>query len=401
MAKIKLRRDTYTNWYNANPILGLGEPSFDTTNKAFKVGDGLTTWRNLSYTSGVDTTKLPLSGGTLTGGLTGTNAVFTSVSAIKFYGDGSQLTGITSSGGGNIVVGNGTITIVPDNSLSAITPNINADFGNGGQYLIVDPTTPNHIHIRAGGSIDEAAAWLILGGEKANVTVADQGGDYVENHYVTINSEANNGDSYHWTFDNSGDLLLPNNGGIVFDRNETTIRVGQGFHIASGEGINLQAIDATDAQNLIYKNWTFSIDGTATFPGSFVAGVSAVNAGSNEDSVAIDITKQINILEPMGNSAGSPVGNQYTLADGVEGQILYLVPSGTYNGGDEYTTVKISHARYRNISDGNIIQQTDADWWLPFGGTLGTTDAKTGSYNALVTLIFTEGHWNLPHSIFD
>lgn len=445
MAKIKLRRDTYTNWYNANPILGLGEPSFDTTNKAFKVGDGLTVWRNLSYTSGVDTTKLPLSGGTLTGGLTGTNAVFASVSATRFYGDGSsltnltigsflassggtltggltgttakfnsisavafqgdgsQLTGIVSSGGngtGDTIVGNGTIRLVPNNTLSAIAIGQNEAFGTGGQYLIIDPTAPADIHIRAGGPIDQAAASLILGGEKANVTVRDQANNFTEKHHVLINTKSNNSNSYTWTFDNNGDLLLPDNGGIVFDRNNTTIRVGQGFYIASGEGISLQAIDATDAQNLIYKNWTFGTDGKATFAGSFVAAVSGVNSGTNEGSVAIDITKQVNILEPMG-STGTPVGYQYTLADGSEGQILYLVPSGTYGNGDEYTTVKINHARYRNITNGNIIEQTNAVGWLPFGGSLTSDDAKIGSYNALVTLIFTEGHWNLPHSIFD
>ena len=58
---------------------------------------------------------ISLSGGTLTGGLTGTEAVFNSVSATKLYGDGSSLTGLTLgqigtvSGGStlNQFVGNG------------------------------------------------------------------------------------------------------------------------------------------------------------------------------------------------------------------------------------------------------------------------------------------------------
>ena len=54
MPTIRLRRDTYTNWYNNNPILELGEPSYDVTNKRIKVGDGITPWRTLSYL--VDTT---------------------------------------------------------------------------------------------------------------------------------------------------------------------------------------------------------------------------------------------------------------------------------------------------------------------------------------------------------
>lgn len=47
--QIKLRRDTYQNWYDNNPILAEGEPAFDLTNKKLKIGDGTTTWRLLNY----------------------------------------------------------------------------------------------------------------------------------------------------------------------------------------------------------------------------------------------------------------------------------------------------------------------------------------------------------------
>lgn len=47
--QIKLRRDTYQNWYDANPTLALGEPGYDTTNNKLKIGDGTTDWRTLSY----------------------------------------------------------------------------------------------------------------------------------------------------------------------------------------------------------------------------------------------------------------------------------------------------------------------------------------------------------------
>jgi hypothetical protein len=49
MAKIKLRRDTYQNWYDANPVLALGEPAYDTTNNKVKIGDGTSRWGELSY----------------------------------------------------------------------------------------------------------------------------------------------------------------------------------------------------------------------------------------------------------------------------------------------------------------------------------------------------------------
>jgi hypothetical protein len=47
--QIKLRRDTYQNWYDNNPVLAQGEPGWDLTNKKLKIGDGSTTWRLLAY----------------------------------------------------------------------------------------------------------------------------------------------------------------------------------------------------------------------------------------------------------------------------------------------------------------------------------------------------------------
>jgi hypothetical protein len=47
--QIKLRRDSYQNWYDNNPVLGQGEPGYDLTNKKLKIGDGVTLWRALPY----------------------------------------------------------------------------------------------------------------------------------------------------------------------------------------------------------------------------------------------------------------------------------------------------------------------------------------------------------------
>lgn len=47
--QIKLRRDSYQNWYNANPTLALGEPAYDTTNNKLKIGNGTSAWRSLGY----------------------------------------------------------------------------------------------------------------------------------------------------------------------------------------------------------------------------------------------------------------------------------------------------------------------------------------------------------------
>lgn len=84
-----------------------------------------------------------------------------------------------SSGDG---YGYDTIKIVPD-----------AEREEYDQYLVVDPTTPNHIHIRAGGPQDYSYAELILGGERAGVHVSDASG------YVSIQSKKQD---WNWTYEN-------------------------------------------------------------------------------------------------------------------------------------------------------------------------------------------------------
>ena len=64
-----------------------------------------------------------------------------------------------SSGDGNNY---STLEIVPDQNR----------YGSD-QYLIIDPTAPNHIHIRAGGTLDDSNADLIIGGERNHVYVND------------------------------------------------------------------------------------------------------------------------------------------------------------------------------------------------------------------------------------
>jgi hypothetical protein len=81
---------------------------------------------------------------------------------IVFPNDGEICNTENSSGDG---YGNSTISIVPDK-----------DLYDNDQYLIIDPTAPNHIHIRAGGTQDDSNAELYLGGEKTYVRINDNYG---------------------------------------------------------------------------------------------------------------------------------------------------------------------------------------------------------------------------------
>lgn len=51
MTQIKLRRDTSANFTSKNPVLGIGEPAYETDTKKLKIGDGTTAYTQLPYFS--------------------------------------------------------------------------------------------------------------------------------------------------------------------------------------------------------------------------------------------------------------------------------------------------------------------------------------------------------------
>lgn len=96
-----------------------------------------------------------------------------------------------SSGDGN---GYSTLHLIPDGNLIGSS-----------QYLIVDPTAPGHIHIRAGGAQDNSPATLIIGGENSSFIV-----DAGMNPPVYILSSSN-----VWKFDGMGNLHIPPNASVT------------------------------------------------------------------------------------------------------------------------------------------------------------------------------------------
>ncbi len=109
------------------------------------------------------------------------------------FGDGSQIQSLSASSGDGY--GYTTLQLKPDTSLLT------------DQYLILDPTSPNHIHLRAGGAIDSSSAYLYLGGEKSNVVVRNLDNSFNEKHWVQINSQTGSTQNT-WTFDADGTLTI-------------------------------------------------------------------------------------------------------------------------------------------------------------------------------------------------
>jgi hypothetical protein len=172
--------------------------------------------------------RVPLTGGSgNTGDIT--------FNGVKIIGAG------TDSGDG---YGYSTLELVPDNSLYDIQPG--GDFGYGGQYLIIDPTSPNHIHIRAGGPQDQASAQLIVGGELANITVRDQDDSFDRDHSVFINTYDHvEGTYFSWKFNSQGAIVFP-------DNSIQTTGIAQGQHLFLMDEVNIAStLDAVDFNLLL------------------------------------------------------------------------------------------------------------------------------------------------------
>jgi hypothetical protein len=150
----------------------------------------------------------------------------------------------TDSGDG---YGNGTIALVPDAEL--ITNTYQED-----QYLIIDPTAPNHIHIRAGGVQDASAADLFLGAERTHVRVSDS------MRGVEILSKK---DETSWTYQN-----IDPAGGVVFVVDSDSAEIDyDDFMIVDGAKYVITSVNR-DLGNTYYEttpSFTFAYNESYTF----------------------------------------------------------------------------------------------------------------------------------------
>jgi hypothetical protein len=99
------------------------------------------------------------------------------------------------------LAGSGTMELVPD-----------LDLYIHDQYLVIDPTTGGHIHIRAGGDQDASNSILFLGGENAHVRVSNNDNELGDLRDNTVSIRAYNATdelSYDWVFGNDGKVTLP------------------------------------------------------------------------------------------------------------------------------------------------------------------------------------------------
>jgi hypothetical protein len=127
-------------------------------------------------------------------------------------------------------------------------------------------------------------------------------------------------------------------------------------------------VDATDG----------SIHGTTVYSTRTIySTVESIGGSDSGSATALDLTKAVQVLDSADTN-----NDTFSLADGVEGQIMYFVPKGTTTAG---IYVIIDNARTWNGSS----YITGSFAWVPFDVDGGT------NFKSLATAIFTDGAWNL------
>lgn len=267
--QIKLRRDTGTNWdANSTVVLAAGEIGVNLTNGQFKLGNGTSTWAELTYFQ-------PGAGGGLT---------------ISDFGEGFGL----------------------DNSDKIVTNKLySTNETQPNQHYRLTLDTNGVVHL-PDESIINGATLKSVPGNYAGITAGPVGHDedswmWVDSTGAFIATKYNTGNAKTWSFDNTGVLTLPEGGDIVnstgssvlggggastgdwaFSGNVAynSVSVDSGLYVSpGGEGTSYvyvpgnsqsssQAIiignTAQTGQvtvNAYNNNWQFNADGTLAIPG--------------------------------------------------------------------------------------------------------------------------------------
>lgn len=274
---------------------------------------------------------------------------------------------------GNLVLPNGNSVIfsTSNSSLDPINPNVSTmtltpDANYSSQVLVLDPTAPGHIHLRAHAfsNIDEPAANIFLGGENTAFEVT-QGA----NNQARIHSGGNT-----WTFNNDGTLQVA--GGVFANTGASPAPTINGFSsLQVYDSINIGGVTITSA------------DGTngqvLTTYGNGVTYWSTVSGGGNGSPAGSNNQIQFN-----SNGAFGASGN-YTFTDTVGG--------GTVTVGNELVllgngTISTANSNLNIQPAGNLVVTASAyNWTFDTAGNLTLPGNISGNTNG-----YALGYLNIP-----
>jgi hypothetical protein len=254
-----------------------------------------------------------------------------------------------------------TIKLIPDAELYRN----DGLFGND-QYIVVDPTAPNHIHLRAGGTMDNSNAALFLGGENSNVEIQAGTNPPV---YVRANNNT-------WMFDVDGSITFPDN------TVQTTAFTGTG---------------TADTGNITFSN--NEIQGN---PLGTVGTIITVNqnrvGGTIQNSNVFELTKstdtdQVQVGWVIRGDGGTP--QTITLVADGGSYWQFFVGSGI----STQFPITIESADYQLGTNPELILTVDPDGVDPKSWTFSSTGSITFPDATVQTTAYTSG--TVPTTILD
>jgi hypothetical protein len=341
-------------------------------------GYGPTVGGNVTITGGQSGTG---DGGnvTITGGVGG--------NGLPTYGNVNIAAGAstwTFGNDGNLILANGNSIVrsVANSSLDPINPNVSTmvlipDSVYSSQSLVLDPTAPGHIHLRApSANIDEPLANIFLGGETSSFEVGYYNGSAPN---VFIHSGGNT-----WKFLNDGILVFPRDTGpnttdpilnIIGGANPTITSTDASvagpanlgisalntiFTGSSGDAIKIYPDDgeigstgnlqiwANSGGNTEYS-WTFGNDGVLTLPqGSQISETAntSVNITANTNTWAFGVDGNLTLPGDLVAISASP-------APVIRG--FSSVSALQFTNGNSNVTINANSNTWTFDSTGNLI----------------------------------------------
>lgn len=307
--------------------------------------------------------------------------------------------GDTESGTVTLTTGNGTFNILVDSDDFEFRVRVSPEDHNygpgviGAQSSLINSGAPtfdyeHHLHLTTGNLAETS---IFLGTDNHNVRTTTDGGIEITTPNTTNNV---------WRFGNDGSTTLP---GAI-----TRVIVGTTNNTVSAARAPLYLGDSTYPAPLVDGNYgpftrsdivfTVQVVGgspmytitnvlnNATFTLNQVIGtLDAGDLGGTPGNTSnIDVSELVRVPLDLTKSVNNLADGPYSLADGVEGQIMYLVrqTGSTYNA----IIVNVANARI----DGTLYTTID---YYPFDNGLPALNMST--------LIFTDGAWQADNGSWD
>ena len=177
-SRIQIRRDTASAWSSENPTLLAGEIGYDSTNNAFKVGDGSTAWNLLEYLNVYDE-NVKVGSGTLAEILEGVDVYTTASDTAKLSALGADGTGAEFKKIATKKYVDDAVSAAVEGAVDAGNVSYTADVGEDG-YTTVEGALDGHRTLISNEVTARGAADTYLSGAiSSEVTARGAADDYI------------------------------------------------------------------------------------------------------------------------------------------------------------------------------------------------------------------------------